>query len=132
MLHPSTELADFICQPNPAVLAVVCACGRPMGVPVRYVVEVSGSILLTVPDCNPSFGWLDQLRANPNLSLTITGRQGWLDSVSLTGAAFEVFQDDGLVISDELALLYAAPTSLVQEAHIAVRIHVLEWTFPRA
>lgn len=132
MLHPTSELADFIRKPNPAVLTLVNGRGIPVSIPVRYLVEGGGSVLLTVPAGNHCIGQLDQLRANPGMSLTIIDGNGRLDSASLLGAAFEIFDDDGLVISDELAALYEDSAYLMVGPRIAMRLRILEWIISRS
>ena len=122
------DLVAFASQPNPAVMSTVAADGRPVSVPVWYLLEDAEHILLSILAGSSRGNRLNHLRSDPRMSIAILGNDDWLKAVSIRGTAVEFFEDEDLTIIDSMAVHYLGSTYTQRNPRIAVRVRIDDWT----
>lgn len=122
------ELVDFASQPNYAVMATIGPDGGPVSVPVWYLLEDAGHLLLSIVADASRGDRLSHLRADPRMSISILGRDDWHKAVSIRGTAVEFFEDEGLAIIDAMAVHYLGSAYAKRQPRIGVRVKIDEWT----
>jgi PPOX class probable F420-dependent enzyme len=96
------DVAEFLAQPNPAVVGTVRPDGSPHTAATWYDWE-DGRVLLNMEDTRLRLGYM---RANPRVSLTVLGADDWYHHVSLIGRVASIEEDVELRDIDRLALRY--------------------------
>lgn len=96
------EIAAFLREPNPAVVATLRADGSPHSVATWYD-WVDGLILLNMDATRARLG---HLRRDPRVSLTVLDKDSWYSHVSLAGVVERFVEDADLADIDRLALRY--------------------------
>jgi PPOX class probable F420-dependent enzyme len=96
------DVAEFLAQPNPAVVGTVRPDGSPHTAATWYDWENS-RVLLNMEDTRLRLGYL---RANPRVSLTVLAADDWYHHVSLIGRVASIEEDVELRDIDRLALRY--------------------------
>lgn len=96
------DVAEFLAQPNPAVVGTVRPDGSPHTAATWYDWE-NGRVLLNMEDTRLRLGYL---RANPRVSLTVLAADDWYHHVSLIGRVASIEEDVELRDIDRLALRY--------------------------
>jgi PPOX class probable F420-dependent enzyme len=96
------DVAEFLAQPNAAVVGTVRPDGSPHTVATWYDWD-DGRVLLNMEDTRLRLGYL---RANPRVSLTVLGTDARYDHVSLIGQVVSIEEDIDLRDIDRLALRY--------------------------
>src|SRR5690606_38253793 len=93
------SVAAFLERPNPAVMALVRADGRPVSVPTWYL-YADGALLVNLL---ASRARARHLHPGGPVSLTVLADGDWYRHVSLTGTVREVLPDDGYRDADRLS-----------------------------
>jgi len=101
-----TELAELLTAPEIGVLCTVDAGGRPEGSPIWFEAAGAGLATLYVHVSRDSKK-ARNVRANPNVSLTVDTRIAPYRGVVLRGTAREIPYDEG--ISRRTAIRYLGP-----------------------
>jgi PPOX class probable F420-dependent enzyme len=96
------DVAEFLAQPNPAVVGTVRPDGSPHTAATWYDWE-NGRVLLNMEDTRLRLGYM---RANPRVSLTVLAADDWYHHVSLIGRIASIEEDVELRDIDRLALRY--------------------------
>lgn len=96
-------MSEFLTAANPAVISTVRHDGQPVSVATWYLLEDDGRILVNMDAGRKR---LDYLRADPRVSLTVLGADGWYEHVSVQGRITEWRDDEGLADIDRLARHY--------------------------
>lgn len=122
------DLFEFASQPNPSVMATLTADGNPACVPVWYLIEDPGHLLLSIATDQSRADRLNHLRADPRMSISILGHEDWHQSVSIRGTAIEFFNDKDLVIIDAMAVHYSGSFYAKRSPRMAVRVRIDDWT----
>lgn len=97
------EIAAFLAAPNPAVIASVREDGQPVTVATWYLLEDDGRILVNMDAGRKRLAYL---RADPRVSLTVLGADGWYEHVSVQGRIAEWRDDEDLADIDRLSRHY--------------------------
>jgi PPOX class probable F420-dependent enzyme len=98
---PAT-LQDFLSQPNPSVIASVRPDGTPHSAATWYLWD-DGRVLVNMADTRKR---LDNMRADPRVSLTVMGQDDWYHQVTLKGRIAEIADDADLAGIDRLSTHY--------------------------
>jgi PPOX class probable F420-dependent enzyme len=119
------ELQEFLAQPNPSVIATVRPDGTPHTAATWYDWE-DGRVLVNMADSRKR---LDNLRANPNVSITVLGRgDEWYNQVTLRGRVVSIEPDPDLVDIDRLARRYTGePYPRREQIRVSAWIEVDTW-----
>lgn len=96
-------MSEFLTAANPAVISTVRPDGQPVSVATWYLLEDDGRVLVNMDAGRKR---LDYLRADPRVSLTVLGADGWYEHVSVQGRITEWRDDEGLADIDRLARHY--------------------------
>ena len=96
------EVAEFLREPHPAVVATLRADGSPHSVPTWYD-WTDGLVLLNMDETRVRLG---HLRRDPRVSLTVLDRESWYSHVSLLGRIERIEDDGDLADIDRLAVRY--------------------------
>jgi PPOX class probable F420-dependent enzyme len=96
------ELAEFLAQPNPSVIATLEANGRPHTAATWYL-WVDGRVLVNMAASRKR---LEHLRQDPRISLTAIDGQDWYRHVTLRGRVASIEDDVDLEGIDRLARHY--------------------------
>jgi PPOX class probable F420-dependent enzyme len=98
-----SELADFLRQPNPCVVATLRSNGEPHTAATWYEWTDDGQVLLNM---DASRVRLTHLRNDPRVSLTVLDARSWYSHLSLVGRVCEIRPDAGLADIDRLSRRY--------------------------
>lgn len=96
-------MSEFLTAANPAVISTVRPDGQPVSVATWYLLEDDGRILVNMDAGRKR---LDYLRADPRVSLTVLGADGWYEHVSVQGRITEWRDDEDLADIDRLSRHY--------------------------
>jgi len=97
------HLAEFLRQPNPAVIASIKPNGELHTAATWYDFEDDGTILLNMDGTRAR---LRHLRLDPRIALTVLDADNWYAHVSITGTVREIRPDPGLIDIDRLSARY--------------------------
>jgi PPOX class probable F420-dependent enzyme len=96
-------VANFLAEPNPAVIATLRPDGSPHCVPTWYD-WIDGEVMLNM---DRSRRRLDYLRHDHRVALTIMDSADWYSHVALIGEVSDVRDDPDLADIDRLAQRYS-------------------------
>ncbi len=96
------EADQLLRRPNPAVIATVRPDGSPHTAATWY--DWDGSRVLVNMDAARLR--LQNMRANPHVSLTVLASESWYRQVTVYGRVVELRNDDELADIDKLSLRY--------------------------
>ena len=96
------EVADFLSEPNPSVIATVTPKGEPHSAATWYLWD-GGRVLVNMAATRKR---LRNLRRDHHVSLTVVDKDEWYRQVTLRGRVTEIADDDGLAGIDRLARHY--------------------------
>ncbi len=96
------DVAAFLAEPNPAVMASPRPDGMPVSVATWYLLE-DDRILLNM---DAGRARLRYLREDPRVSLTVLADGDWYTHVSIQGSVVEWRDDEDLADIDRLARHY--------------------------
>ena len=103
---PTSPLPDglkaFLAEPNPSVIATVTPEGEPHSAATWYLWE-DGRVLVNMAATRKR---LEHMRRDPNVSLTVLGKDTWYYQVTLRGTVVEIADDEGLAGIDRLCNHY--------------------------
>jgi PPOX class probable F420-dependent enzyme len=119
------ELVEFVRRPHPAVIATVRPDGSPHSVPTWYDWE-DGRVLVNMSDSRKR---LDNIRANPHVSLTVLGQgDDWYHQITLRGRVVSLEPDPGLEGIDRLSRRYTGePYARREQVRVNAWIEVDWW-----
>jgi PPOX class probable F420-dependent enzyme len=119
------HLADFLTQPNPAVMGTLAKDGRPVTVATWYVLEPSGQVLLNLDAERVRLG---HIRRDPRIALTAIELANWGNHVSLQLVAVSITDDEGLRDIDTISTHYTGAAYPVRDRpRVSVRAEVRTW-----
>lgn len=121
------DVAELLCRPNPAVVAVLTPSGEPMSVATWYLVEGDGSILLNMDAARSRAEWM---RARPQVALTALKDGEWYTHVSVRGPIVRWEDDEktGLADIDRLSRHYTGKAySTRDRARVSAWMQVEHW-----
>jgi PPOX class probable F420-dependent enzyme len=95
-------LVEFLSQPNPSVIASLEPDGRPHTAATWYAWD-DGRVLVNMDATRKR---LDNMRADPRVSITVMGNGSWYQQVTLRGRIAEIADDTGLEGIDRLSTHY--------------------------
>ena len=117
------QVADFLAQPNPAVVATLRPDGSPHTVPTWYDWE-DGRVLLNMEVTRLR---LTHMQRDPRVALTALG-ESWYRHVSLLGRVVSIADDPELVDIDRLAQRYTgSPFSRRDAKRVSAWVEVEPW-----
>jgi PPOX class probable F420-dependent enzyme len=117
-------LAEFLQQPNPAVIGTVDADGAPHTAATWYAWD-DGRVLVNMAETRKR---LEHLRNNPDVSLTVLAKDEWYRQVTLRGRVTEVADDDDLSGIDRLSTHYVGGAySAREQKRVNAWIEVESW-----
>jgi PPOX class probable F420-dependent enzyme len=120
---PAT-LQDFLSQPNPSVIASVRPDGTPHSAATWYLWD-DGRVLVNMADTRKR---LDNMRADPRVSLTVMGQDDWYHQVTLKGRIAEIADDADLAGIDRLSTHYTGnPYARREQTRVNAWIEVESW-----
>jgi PPOX class probable F420-dependent enzyme len=120
---PAT-LQDFLSQPNPSVIASVRPDGTPHSAATWYLWG-DGRVLVNMADTRKR---LDNMRADPRVSLTVMGQDDWYHQVTLKGRIAEIADDADLAGIDRLSTHYTGnPYARREQKRVNAWIEVESW-----
>lgn len=117
------QLAEFLAQPNPAVIATVKPDGQPVSVPTWYVFE-DGKILVNMDEGRRR---LEFLRANPLVAVTVLVDGDWYSHVSVQGRIVELGEDPDLSVIDRIAAHYGTSYPVRDRKRVSAWIEIDQW-----
>jgi len=98
---PETHV-EFLSAPNPAVIGSVEPDGSPHTAATWYLWD-DGRVLVNMDATRRR---LEYMRNDPRVSLTVMGKDGWYQQVTLRGRVTEIADDDTLEGIDRLSQQY--------------------------
>jgi PPOX class probable F420-dependent enzyme len=120
---PST-LDAFLSQPNPSVIASRRPDGAPHTAATWYLWE-GGRVLVNMDATRKR---LENMRADPRVSLTVMGKDNWYQQVTLEGRVAEIAEDGDLSGIDRLCTHYmGSPYSARDQQRVNAWIEVESW-----
>jgi PPOX class probable F420-dependent enzyme len=120
---PAT-LQDFLSQPNPSVIASVRPDGTPHSAATWYLWD-DGRVLVNMANTRKR---LDNMRADPRVSLTVMGQDDWYHQVTLKGRIAEIADDADLAGIDRLSTHYTGnPYARREQTRVNAWIEVESW-----
>jgi PPOX class probable F420-dependent enzyme len=117
-------IVEFLSQPNPSVIASVRPDGSPHSAATWYVWD-DGRVLVNMDATRKR---LENLRADPRVSITVLGKDNWYQQVTLNGRAAEIADDDDLDGIDRLSTHYTGnPYARRDQQRVDAWIEVESW-----
>lgn len=118
------EFDQFLSQPNPAVIATLAPDGGPHTTPTWYLWE-SGHALVNMDESRKR---LQHLHADPRVSLSVIGQNGWHRHITLIGRAVTIEEDHELTDIDRLSRHYIGESFSVRDRRrVSAWIEVKAW-----
>ena len=96
------DVAEFLSQPNPAIVATLRPDGSPHTAATWYDWE-DGRVLLNMDESRVRLGYL---RRDPRAALTVLDAENWYRHVSVIGRVVSIEKDADLADIDRLARRY--------------------------
>jgi PPOX class probable F420-dependent enzyme len=119
------HLAEFLAEPNPAVMGTLGKDGRPVTVATWYLLEPSGQVLLNLDGERVRLG---HIRRDPRIGLTAIDLADWGNHVSLQLVAVSITDDEDLRDIDAIATHYTGSAYPVRDRpRVSVRAEVRSW-----
>jgi PPOX class probable F420-dependent enzyme len=97
-----SKLEPFLSQPNPSVIASQAPDGSPHTAATWYLWD-DGRVLVNMDATRKR---LENMRADPRVSITVMGQENWYQQVTMKGRIAEIADDDGLEGIDRLSTHY--------------------------
>jgi PPOX class probable F420-dependent enzyme len=120
---PST-LVEFLSRPNPSVIASRRPDGSPHTAATWYLWD-GGRVLVNMDATRKR---LDNMRAEPRVSITVLGKDVWYQQVTITGRVAEIADDADLEGIDRLSTHYTgAPYARRDQQRVNAWIEVESW-----
>ena len=117
-------LVEFLSQTNPSVIASVRLDGSPHSAATWYVWD-DGRVLVNMDATRKR---LEYIRAEPRVSLTVLGKDGWYQQVTLNGRVAEIADDADLEGVDRLSTQYTGnPYARRDQQRVNAWIEVESW-----
>jgi PPOX class probable F420-dependent enzyme len=117
------HLLDVLARPNPAIIGTVRPDGAPRTVATWYLWE-DGRALVNMDEGRAR---LDDLRAEPRVSLTVLDGQQWYRHVTLHGR-IALSEDDGLKDIDRISTHYMGnPYSQRDRGRVSAWMEIDSW-----
>jgi PPOX class probable F420-dependent enzyme len=118
------ELAEFLAQPNPAVIATLQPDGTPHTAATWYLWE-EGRVLVNMEAGRKR---LEYMRGDPRVSVTVLGTGDWYHQVTLRGRVVALEDDDSFEDIDRIARHYLGqPYGHRERGRVSARIEVDGW-----
>jgi PPOX class probable F420-dependent enzyme len=118
------KLVEFLSQPNPSVIASVRPDGSPHSAATWYLWD-DGRVLVNMDATRKR---LDNMRAEPRVSLTVLGKDVWYQQATLTGRVAEIADDTDLEGIDRLSTHYTGdPYARRDQQRVSAWIEVEAW-----
>jgi PPOX class probable F420-dependent enzyme len=119
------HLAEFLTEPNPAVMGTLGKDGRPVTVATWYLLEPSGQVLLNLDGERVRLG---HIRRDPRIALTAIDHANWGNHVSLQLVTASITDDEDLHDIDAIAAHYTGSAYPVRDRpRVSVRAEVRSW-----
>ena len=117
-------LAEFLAQPNPAVIASLRPDGSPHTAATWYLWE-GGRVLVNMDEGRKRLGYL---RRHRQVSVTVLGADSWYRHVTLLGRVAVLEPDPELEAIDRLARHYTGrPHAQRDRGRVSAWIEVESW-----
>lgn len=114
----------FLAEPNMAVVATLCADGRPHTAASWYDWK-DGRLLLNMDHSRVRLG---HLRRDPRLAVTVIDRGDWYRHISLSGRVADIYDDESLADIDRLARRYTGEAYKTRDSpRVSAWIGVDRW-----
>jgi PPOX class probable F420-dependent enzyme len=118
------SLAEFLSEPNPAVIATIAPSGNLHTVVTWYLWE-HGRVLVNMDEGRKR---LEHLRRDSRVSLTVLGKDDWSRHVSLSGRVASLEPDPELEGIDRLARHYTGqPFPLRDRGRVSAWLDIDSW-----
>jgi PPOX class probable F420-dependent enzyme len=119
-----SALVDFLNQPNPSVIGSVQPDGSPHTAATWYLWD-DGRVLVNMAATRKR---LDNMRADPHVSLTVLGQSNWYRQITLIGQIAEIADDADLAGIDRLSTQYTGqPYARREQKRVNGWIEVDSW-----
>jgi PPOX class probable F420-dependent enzyme len=117
-------LTGFLSQPNPSVIASQSPDGAPHTAATWYVWD-DGRVLVNMDATRKR---LENMRADPRVSLTVLGQDSWYQQVTLKGRVGEIADDPDLEGIDRLSTQYTGePYARRDQQRVNAWIEIEAW-----
>jgi PPOX class probable F420-dependent enzyme len=117
-------IGAFLEQPNPSVIGSIQPDGSPHTAATWYV-WADGRVMVNMDATRKR---LDNMRADPRVSITVVGAENWYQQVTLIGRVAEVADDTDLAGIDRLSKHYTgAPYARRDQQRVNAWIEVESW-----
>lgn len=116
-------VAEFLAEPNPAVIATAKPDGQPVSVPTWYMYE-NGRILVNMDESRKR---LEFLRANPLVAVSVLADGDWGTHVSVQGRIVELSEDPDLSVIDKIAAHYGVNYPIRDRKRVSAWIEIEQW-----
>jgi PPOX class probable F420-dependent enzyme len=119
-----SALVDFLKQPNPSVIGSAQPDGSPHTAATWYLWD-DGRVLVNMAATRKR---LDNMRADPHVSLTVLGQSNWYRQITLIGQIAEIADDADLAGIDRLSTQYTGqPYARREQKRVNGWIEVDSW-----
>jgi PPOX class probable F420-dependent enzyme len=119
-----SALVDFLKQANPSVIGSVQPDGSPHTAATWYLWD-DGRVLVNMAATRKR---LDNMRADPHVSLTVLGQSNWYRQITLIGRIAEIADDADLDGIDRLSTQYTGePYARREQKRVNGWIEVESW-----
>jgi PPOX class probable F420-dependent enzyme len=108
------EVAAFLAQANPSVIASVRPDGSPHTAATWYLLEDDGRILVNMDATRKR---LEYIRNDPRVSLTVINEGNWYNQVTLRGRVVELSEDPENKGIDRLSQHYTGDPYARRDQH---------------
>jgi len=117
-------IGEFLEQPNPSVIGSIQPDGSPHTAATWYL-WADGRVMVNMDATRKR---LDNMRADPRVSITVVGAENWYQQVTLIGRVAEVADDTDLAGIDRLSKHYTgAPYARRDQQRVNAWIEVESW-----
>jgi PPOX class probable F420-dependent enzyme len=118
------DLLAFLGEPNPSVIATIRSDGSPHTAATWYL-WVDGRVLVNMDEGRRR---LEHLRQEPQVSITLLGRQDWYHHVTLRGHVAELTPDPQFTDIDRLSEHYTGRAYPQRDrGRVSAWIEVMSW-----
>jgi PPOX class probable F420-dependent enzyme len=117
-------IGEFLEQPNPSVIGSIQPDGSPHTAATWYL-WADGRVMVNMDATRKR---LDNMRADPRVSITVVGAENWYQQVTLIGRVAEVADDTDLAGIDRLSTHYTgAPYARRDQQRVNAWTEVESW-----
>jgi|SRR4051794_18065022 PPOX class probable F420-dependent enzyme len=119
-----SALAAFLSEANPSVIATLQPDGSPHTAATWYAWD-DGRVLVNMDATRKR---LEYIRADPRVSITVTGKDNWYQQITLIGRVALIADDDDLSGIDRLSTHYTGdPYARRDQQRVNAWIEVASW-----